>query len=242
MRIFMCLMTTMALFLITTVSLVRAEPCDEAYKDLKSIEGNEKELLARAAKYPDCGKLYSKLGDYYLSKKTWEDAKKSYEKALSFFPDSDYIQDQLAEIAKSIPIKLDANSKLDLAGEVKTRGLGGTKKLPPIAMEVHFDTGSATISSKDAPTLDNFAGVVKNGFTNYSFEIQGHTDSTGGDKENQSLSERRAAAVRDYLVKKHGIDASKLSAKGYGTSTPIASNETPEGRTQNRRVQFQGQQ
>ncbi len=219
-----------------------AADCEEAYKDLKTIEGNEVELLARVGKYPDCAKLHVKLADVYFGKQTWSDARKYYELGQKQYPDSKYIQNQLYEVAKHAPVQLDGTTKLDLAGEVSRRGLGGTRKLPTIAMEVHFGSGSAAIAPADAQVLDGFAETVKNGFSNFSFEIQGFTDAQGGEKENLALSERRAAAVREYLIKKHSLDGSRLTAKGYGAAQPLASNETDEGRAKNRRVQFQGKQ
>lgn len=68
--------------------------------------------------------------------------------------------------------------------------------------------------------------------------IEGHTDNTGSAEINQSLSEKRAEAVKAYLVSTFGIDASRLEAKGFGASKPVASNDTPEGRQQNRRVEL----
>ena len=70
-----------------------------------------------------------------------------------------------------------------------------------------------------------------------SISIEGHTDSQGPDVYNQDLSERRASAVVDYLVSQ-GIDATRLSAVGYGETNPIADNETREGRAINRRIEF----
>ena len=70
-----------------------------------------------------------------------------------------------------------------------------------------------------------------------SVSVEGHTDATGADAYNQSLSERRAHAVLDYLAGK-GVDASRLSAQGFGEGAPIAPNETREGRTLNRRVEL----
>lgn len=66
-------------------------------------------------------------------------------------------------------------------------------------------------------------------------ELAGHTDAVGPDSYNQTLSERRAASVRQYLIQ-HGIDGSRLEARGYGESQPVATNDTKEGRAQNRRV------
>jgi len=74
-------------------------------------------------------------------------------------------------------------------------------------------------------------------FKDSDFHIGGHTDSVGSAKLNQSLSESRAKAVLDYLVSK-GIAADRLSSKGYGEDTPIASNKTRSGRAKNRRVEI----
>lgn len=71
-----------------------------------------------------------------------------------------------------------------------------------------------------------------------SLTIEGHTDNTGAPEANQSLSEKRAAAVKAYLVSTFGIADSRLEAKGFGASKPAASNDTPEGRQQNRRVEL----
>jgi OmpA-OmpF porin, OOP family len=65
-----------------------------------------------------------------------------------------------------------------------------------------------------------------------------HTDGTGDAARNQSLSERRAAAVRTYLTTKDCIDAARLESRGFGASRAVASNDTPEGRQQNRRVEL----
>ncbi|MCA2005609.1 MAG: OmpA family protein, partial [Ignavibacterium sp.] len=68
-------------------------------------------------------------------------------------------------------------------------------------------------------------------------EIGGHTDLTGMYKKNIELSQKRANSVKDWLVR-HGIDAGRIIAKGYGPDKPIASNDTPEGRQKNRRIEF----
>lgn len=67
--------------------------------------------------------------------------------------------------------------------------------------------------------------------------VEGHTDSRGDEDKNQALSERRAAAVLKYLVNK-GVESSRLESRGYGPDQPIADNDTPNGREQNRRVEF----
>jgi outer membrane protein OmpA-like peptidoglycan-associated protein len=68
-------------------------------------------------------------------------------------------------------------------------------------------------------------------------EVQGHTDNVGGDAYNQTLSEARARAVMDWLVK-HGVAAGRLTAKGYGKTRPVADNGSDEGRAKNRRVEI----
>jgi outer membrane protein OmpA-like peptidoglycan-associated protein len=68
--------------------------------------------------------------------------------------------------------------------------------------------------------------------------VEGHTDSTGSDAYNQALSQRRADAVLNYLVRK-GVPANRLTARGFGKSSPVASNDTREGRALNRRVELE---
>ena len=68
--------------------------------------------------------------------------------------------------------------------------------------------------------------------------IEGHTDNVGAAAANQTLSEQRAAAVKQFLVSTYGIDAARLQTKGYGSSKPISPNTTPEGRQNNRRVEL----
>ena len=68
--------------------------------------------------------------------------------------------------------------------------------------------------------------------------IEGHTDNVGAVASNQSLSEKRAEAVRQYLIGTYGVDESRLQAKGFGSSKSSTTNDTPEGRQQNRRVEL----
>lgn len=103
-----------------------------------------------------------------------------------------------------------------------------------IRVEALFAVDSAAIKPESFGELDRAVDLLKRVPTMRGV-IEGHTDSTGSDAYNQALSERRAAAVSDYLVA-HGIDASRVPATGFGESQPIADNATPEGRAQNRRV------
>ena len=101
---------------------------------------------------------------------------------------------------------------------------------------IEFESGKATIKSKSYPLLDQIAAIfIEN--TNYIIEVQGHTDNTGKEEANKALSQKRADAVRDYMIAK-GVDFQRLTAVGYGQEQPIADNATKAGRAKNRRVEF----
>ncbi len=101
---------------------------------------------------------------------------------------------------------------------------------------IQFETGKATIKKSSYALLNDIAKVMKENPT-YMIEIQGHTDNTGSKKVNQELSEKRAEAVKTYLVGK-GVNANRIKAVGYGDEKPVASNATAAGRNKNRRVEF----
>jgi opacity protein-like surface antigen len=105
-----------------------------------------------------------------------------------------------------------------------------------VCKDVHFDFDKSNIKPEYYPNLDMQADFLKRN-PDIAVEIQGHTDNIGHEGYNQRLSEKRANAVMNYLIEK-GIPKERLSAKGYGFSVPMASNETKEGRARNRRVQF----
>ena len=97
-----------------------------------------------------------------------------------------------------------------------------------------FNTGKSTFKAGVTEKLDAIVDVM-NTNPNANFVLEGHTDSTGSANVNSRISKARAMAVRDYLVKK-GIATTRLDAQGFGEGQPIASNDTAEGREQNRRV------
>jgi outer membrane protein OmpA-like peptidoglycan-associated protein len=101
---------------------------------------------------------------------------------------------------------------------------------------IYFDTGMATIRPESYPVLDDAVRVLQANPT-VVVEIAGHTDSVGSDSYNMGLSDARANSVRTYLISR-GIQATRLIARGYGESMPIASNGTREGRQMNRRIEF----
>lgn len=100
-----------------------------------------------------------------------------------------------------------------------------------------FATNSARIRPESTPTLETIAAMLGD-HAELRLSIEGHTDSDGDDAYNQDLSERRAAAVKTYLVEQAGIDASRLETAGFGESKPVADNSTPEGKQENRRVEL----
>jgi len=102
---------------------------------------------------------------------------------------------------------------------------------------VTFDTDQDAIKSQFYGVLNSVASVL-NKYTQSLVDINGHTDSTGGQAHNQALSERRAMSVANYLNGRN-VDGRRMSVMGYGPSRPIASNATAAGRAQNRRVEIQ---
>ena len=115
----------------------------------------------------------------------------------------------------------------------------GTKEIPAdnwVLKGVTFQTGSDVIKAEGKTILDEAAAILLPR-TSVRLEVQGHSDNTGNAAYNVTLSEKRAAAVKAYLVAK-GIAADRLDAKGYGASMPIADNATAAGRDANRRIEF----
>ena len=100
-----------------------------------------------------------------------------------------------------------------------------------------FSHDKSSLRPAGAAELDTLAAKLNAYYSLDSINVTGHTDSQGTEAYNQGLSERRAATVKDYLVSK-GISANKISTSGSGENTPVASNETAEGRQQNRRVEI----
>jgi outer membrane protein OmpA-like peptidoglycan-associated protein len=101
---------------------------------------------------------------------------------------------------------------------------------------ITFPVDSYAIQPQFRSTLDQVASTLSTYNQTY-IDVLGHTDSTGSDAYNQSLSERRANSVADYLSMK-GVARARIGVRGYGESSPIASNDTESGRAQNRRVEI----
>lgn len=101
---------------------------------------------------------------------------------------------------------------------------------------VRFDTNKSTLTTTAKANLDKLVPVFQS-YADTDIVIYGYTDSTGKVEYNQSLSEQRAASVKSYLSGK-GLNTSRITTTGLGIADPIATNDTPEGRIQNRRVEF----
>jgi len=105
-----------------------------------------------------------------------------------------------------------------------------------LASDVLFESGKADLQPGARDKLRNIAGVL-NRYPQTNIEIVGHTDSRGSEESNLDLSNRRAQAVADELADA-GVNRSRMSMRGEGESRPVATNDTPEGRQQNRRVEI----
>lgn len=110
-----------------------------------------------------------------------------------------------------------------------------------VLRDINFEFNSAQLDAQSRETLDEVAVAIRNAIANrpgITIEVQGHTDAIGSEAYNQQLSERRAASVRDYVVSVEPSVEEALTTRGYGEANPIASNDTDEGRAENRRVEF----
>jgi outer membrane protein OmpA-like peptidoglycan-associated protein len=113
---------------------------------------------------------------------------------------------------------------LDRDGRVATQG-------------ILFATGSDRIRPESTPTLKEIGKLLRD-HPKLRIAIEGHTDSDGEEADNQNLSERRAAAVKSFLVQELEVNPDRLETAGFGESRPVADNTTPEGKQQNRRVEL----
>jgi outer membrane protein OmpA-like peptidoglycan-associated protein len=129
---------------------------------------------------------------------------------------------QAEEIARSVP-----DAKVERVGE----GI-----VVEFSSNILFGFDQSNLSTEAKTNLDKLVVVLDN-YSDTNIEVQGHTDSKGSVAYNQSLSERRANAVSDYLAGK-GVANIRLTAKGFGEELPKYENDTEEGRAQNRRVEF----
>jgi outer membrane protein OmpA-like peptidoglycan-associated protein len=105
-----------------------------------------------------------------------------------------------------------------------------------VELDVKFDFDKSQVKPESYGDIKNLADFLTQ-YPQTTTVVEGHTDSVGSDAYNQTLSERRANAVRDVLVNQYGVGSDRVSAAGYGESRPVADNASADGRAVNRRVE-----
>ena len=142
-------------------------------------------------------------------------------------------------VAEALNIDLTDSTKIKEFQELINQGL----TLVPIEVgqkvrmnNTFFETGKAAIAPESYPELDRIILTMTEN-SNLQVELAGHTDNVGKDDDNLKLSQDRADSVREYFIGK-GVEPDRVASKGYGESRPVATNDTDEGRKQNRRVEF----
>ena len=133
-------------------------------------------------------------------------------------------------VSKAVVNKMVELKAADIAEALATKGTVSI-------YGIYFDTDKSEVKPDSKPTLDEVASVLKID-RGLKLEVSGHTDSTGDKAHNAKLSEARAQAVVKALVGSYGIDAKRLSAKGYGDTMPVAPNTSDENKAKNRRVEL----
>ena len=127
----------------------------------------------------------------------------------------------------------------------RTRGIGPPPtrpSMPPqrpaVTLNVLFASNSDVIPSASYAEIDKLGTLLSwPQYADYRVQLEGHTDSQGSARKNQTLSEKRVQNIKTYLVQHFHLTPERILAVGYGSTKPIASNDTPEGRSQNRRVE-----
>ncbi len=152
------------------------------------------------------------------------------DKARAAAAQSDSLRQQAEKEKQELRARLLQQLNSILATRDSARGLIANMS------DVLFRSGSFELLPGARERLAKVSGIVL-AYPSLHVAVEGHTDSVGGDDYNQELSEHRAESVRDYFVQQ-GIPANAIEARGFGKSEPIASNDTPEGRQQNRRVEL----
>ncbi|PZR27816.1 MAG: OmpA family protein [Citrobacter freundii] len=209
-----------------------------SYMNRKNIFRSENQELSNIEKfYHKVSHIAVQVQEQRL--RIWVNGEKKYDlpKALGnqhifnqlFFQlsSSSYKDDELGFFISNLKVatgRPDTRHKLLEEGKFSTTG-------------ILFDFQSAVIKPESYGVIKEIAGVLKeNG--SVKVKVVGHTSSDGDDKANMELSQRRAASVKDVLVKEFGVDESRLTTEGKGETQPVADNKTKEGKTANRRVEF----
>lgn len=204
----------------------------------KDIQGNNVDLGGSMAfNLSDAALMFGLSGDrldrYKIVYKTFGDINsKMYPEYMKTYPDYSKVVDKsfMMSVLSNHPELLEGKTiQVNYATSIST-------EVSSKAYNINFRTGSAEIDPSSYDDLDQIlnAAVVAEGLT---LGIYGHTDDVGDDTRNQDLSERRAQSVKAYIVRK-GISSSRIEARGFGETQPIADNTSDAGRAKNRRVQI----
>lgn len=164
-------------------------------------------------------------------------AKQQYPRLVPDFPKYDVAFNPM--FLKALAVETPTNADVAKA-DLPTFSEGAIEKADVVAKRnwtINFDTGKATIRPDSVPVLNDIYTQLLQGSA-LAVEFDGHTDNTGNSTANYGLSQRRAAAVRDYMVAKAPalFPTNRVTVQGFGDTTPVASNATETGRAQNRRV------
>lgn len=155
-------------------------------------------------------------------------------------PDPDNDQDGILDASDACPLEaenINGVSDEDGCPDEGASKVRVTADRIDILERVYFDTNKDTIQARSFGVLEQVATVLKSRPAITRVRVEGHTDDRGNDTYNLDLSQRRAAAVRQFLIDR-GVEAERLVARGYGESHPVGDNKTADGRDMNRRVEF----
>jgi outer membrane protein OmpA-like peptidoglycan-associated protein len=223
----------------------------DAYEKYGDVKKAEKEYLEALRLNAGLSSAYLSLGDIYFNKHNYLKAIEYYEKGLAINPNDGLAKENL-KIAKDkkgeqliiVEEKTDkivkADEILDRLDQVKTMGVGGVTQQRIGFNNILFEFNSDKLKRESTAQLNEIGNALSIlcKQKNKNITIEGHTDSIGKDDFNYKLSEKRAQTVKEYLGNHFGIPKSKLKVVGYGKMKPIESNNTEEGRRNNRRVEL----
>ncbi len=207
---------------------------EEAAKKAVEEEAAKKAAEEEAAKKAAEEEAAKKAAEEEAAKKAAEEeaAKKAAEEEAAKKAAEEEAAKKAAEEAEA-KRKADEEAARQAAIESCRDALNGAT----ISGSIRFAFNSSDIKAKILSELGKIAAIAKDCPPNVTITVSGHTDNSGTAEANQKLSEQRAQAVVDYLVKA-GVPSSKLKAAGFGQEKPIAENDTAEGRAKNRRIEF----
>jgi outer membrane protein OmpA-like peptidoglycan-associated protein len=151
-------------------------------------------------------------------------------------PDLDNDKDTVPDLKDQCPNEIGSTTKEPLGCPTKPALVVVTDCEVKITQQIHFEYNKATIRRESYPVLDAVVEVLQKN-PDIKIEVQGHTDNRGSAAYNKKLSDRRAGSVMKYLVS-HGVEAGRLTSRGYGFDRPLVPNTSPQNMALNRRVQF----